>query len=210
MAPARPRLPVFPAALAALAAVLAVMLPAGTASAATVTAAGNRVWAISPAAQDHAGADRVVSADQHLGEPAPCPICAPGACVAPEAGTSLAPTGVRLSQSSVNGAAKIIESMKANGWVGDPIDVVRMPDSGLTTIDNTRVVAAHQAGIDVQALIHGFDDPLPPEFIDRFTTPKGGVPSTWGDAIMNRIGAQNSLFRNTYPFGSPFTGWVGN
>lgn len=110
----------------------------------------------------------------------------------------------------MNGAAKIIESMNANGWVGDPIDVVRMPDSGLTTIDNTRVVAAHQAGIDVQALIHGFDDLLPPEFIDRFITPKGGVPSTWGDAIMNRIGAQNSLFRNTYPFGSPFTGWVGN
>jgi len=124
--------------------------------------------------------------------------------------TSLAPTGVRLSQSSVNGAAKIIESMRANGWVGDPIDVVRMPDSDLTTIDNTRVVAAHQAGIDVQAVIHGFDDPLPPEFIDRFTTPKGGVPSTWGGAILNRIGGQNSLYRNTYPFGSPFTGWVGN
>jgi hypothetical protein len=115
-----------------------------------------------------------------------------------------------LSQSSVNGAAPIIDSMRANGWVGDPIDVVQMPDSGLTAIDNTRVVAAHQAGIDVQAMIHGFDEPLPPEFIGRFTTPKGGVPSTWGDAILNRVGGQNSLFRNTYPFGSPFTGWVGN
>lgn len=72
----------------------------------------------------------------------------------------------------MNGAAKIIESMRANGWAGDPIDVVRMPDGGLTTIDNRRVVAANQAGIDVQATIHGFDDPLPQEFIERFTTPR--------------------------------------
>ena len=84
-----------------------------------------------------------------------------------------------------------------------------MPDGGLTTIDNARVIAANQAGIDVQAAIHGFDETLPEELIGRFTTPKGGAPSTWGDAIMNRIGAQNSIHRNTYPYGSPFTGWAG-
>jgi RHS repeat-associated protein len=123
--------------------------------------------------------------------------------------TTLAPSAVRLSQTSVNGVSKIAESMRANGWVGDPIDVVRMPDGGLTTIDNTRVIAAHQAGIDVQARIRAFDDTLPNEFIDRFTTPKGGVPSTWGDAITNRIGAQNSIYRYTYPLGSPVTGWAG-
>jgi hypothetical protein len=71
------------------------------------------------------------------------------------------------------------------------------------------VIAASQAGINVQATIHEFDKALPEEFVGRFTTPKGGVPSTWGDAIMNRIGAQNSIYRNTYPFGSPFTGWAG-
>ena len=133
-----------------------------------------------------------------------------GGAAADDGVSSLAPSEVRLSQSSVNGAAKIIESMNSSGWVGDPIDVVRMLDGGLTTIDNTRVVAADAAGIDVQAVIHGFDDPLPDQFIDRFTTPKGGVPSTWGDAILNRIGTQNSIYRNTHPFGSPFTGWVGN
>jgi RHS repeat-associated protein len=123
---------------------------------------------------------------------------------------SLAPSGVRLSQSSVNGAAEIIDSMRANGWVGAPIDVVRMPDDAFTTIDNTRVVAAHQAGIDVQAMIHEFNDSLPADQIARFTTRKGGVPSTWGDGVLNRIGIQNSLFRTTYPLGSPFTGWAGN
>ena len=61
------------------------------------------------------------------------------------------PNDIRFSQSSVNGSAEIVESMRNNGWAGDPIDVVRMPDGGLTTIDNTRVVAARQAGIDVQA-----------------------------------------------------------
>ena len=110
----------------------------------------------------------------------------------------------------MNGAAKIIGEQRANGWVGDSIDVVRMPDSGLTAIDNTRVVAAHQAGIDVQALIQGFDDRFRRSSSAVFTTSKGGVPSTWGDAILNRIGGHNSLFRNTYPFGSPFTGWSGN
>lgn len=91
--------------------------------------------------------------------------------------------------------------MRNKGWAGDPIDVVRMSDGGLTTIDNTRVVAARQAGIDVQANIHAYDDLLPVEYIDRFTTKKG-VPTTWGDAITLRIGKQNSTFRNNNPFGS--------
>lgn len=34
---------------------------------------------------------------------------------------------------------------------GDPMNVIRMPNGGLTPIDNTRVVAVWQAGIDVQA-----------------------------------------------------------
>ena len=40
----------------------------------------------------------------------------------------------------------------------------------------------------------------------RFIGPDGSVPSTWGDAVLNRIANQNSLFRTTYPNGSPFTG----
>jgi hypothetical protein len=71
------------------------------------------------------------------------------------------------------------------------------------------VLAAHEAGIGVQANIRGFDELLVEDYIDRFTTPKGGVPATWGDAIMNRIGAQNSIYRSAHPFGSPVTGWNG-
>ena len=126
------------------------------------------------------------------------------------AAETIAPTAIRFSQSSVNGVNDIVRSMKANGWAGDPIDVVRMTDGGLTSVDNTRVLASHYAGIDVRANVHAADDVLPTEFAERFTSRKGEVPSTWGDAVLNRIGSQNSGYRNTYPYGSPVTGWKGD
>jgi RHS repeat-associated protein len=122
---------------------------------------------------------------------------------------SLSPSGVRFSQTSVNNVDEIASSMRDNGWVGDPIDVVRMPDGGLTSLDNTRVLAAHEAGIHVQARIHGFDDLIPTGGAGRFATPKGGVPTSWGDAVLNRIGGQNLPYRNRWPMGSPHTGWDG-
>ncbi|MEV3952312.1 hypothetical protein AB0K57_32550 [Streptomyces halstedii] len=139
------------------------------------------------------------------------PVDAPsGVAAQGDKAVALNPRTVRLSQTSVKDAAEIIDSMRANGWAGLPIDVVRMPDGGLTTIDNTRVVASGHAGIDLQAVIHPFDEPLPDQTqIDRFTTRKG-VPSTWGDAISLRIGKQAAAYRNRYPMGSPWTGWDGN
>ncbi len=116
---------------------------------------------------------------------------------------------IRFSQSSANGAEEIIQSMKQNGWKGDPIDVVKMRDGKLTTIDNTRVLAARNVGIDVKANIYNYDDLLPSDLVGRFTTKKG-IPQTWGDAINLRIGKQNSLYRNTYPNGSNIIGWDGN
>lgn len=113
------------------------------------------------------------------------------------------PNEIRYSQNSVNGSEEIIKSMQENGWQGDPIDVVRMADGKLTTLDNTRVVAARVAGIDVKAIIHEYNDPLPSQAaIERFTTPKGGAPRTWGRAVENRIGRQSSGFRRNNPKGS--------
>lgn len=111
------------------------------------------------------------------------------------------PNEIRYSQSSVNGSSEIIDSMKQSGWKGEPIDVVEMPDGLYTTIDNTRVVAAREVGIDVQAKIHNYNEPLPIEHIERFTT-KAGVPTTWGEAIELRIGKQKASFRNANPYGS--------
>jgi hypothetical protein len=114
---------------------------------------------------------------------------------------NLDPVTIRFSQHSVTGTSAITDSMRANGWVGAPIDVVRMPDGALTTIDNTRVLSARQAGIDVSANVHGFDEPLPADMIGRFTTRTGPV-ATWGQAIGQRIGRQNATLRTTYPMGS--------
>ena len=51
----------------------------------------------------------------------------------------------------------LVKSMRTNGWKGDPVDVVRMPDGRLTSIDNTRIRAARAAGIDMQANVRSFD-----------------------------------------------------
>ena len=123
--------------------------------------------------------------------------------------TSINPDEIRFSQSSVNGANEIINSMKVNGWKGEAIDVVMMTDGKLTTIDNTRVLAARYAGIDVQAKVHAYDELLPYNLVERFTTPKG-IPKTWGEAVSLRIGKQNSRYRSLYPQGSNIIGWSGN
>lgn len=114
---------------------------------------------------------------------------------------SLTPTNIRYSQNSVNGSADIVSSMKKNGWVGPPIDVVMMDDSRLTTMDNTRVVAASSAGIDVRATVHRYDEPLREDEVGRFTTNKG-VPTTWGEAISLRIRKQSSSWRKSHPYGA--------
>lgn len=120
-----------------------------------------------------------------------------------QAPQKLSPEEIRYSQTSVNDADSIADSMREHGWVGAPIDVVRMPDGELTTLDNTRVVAAREAGIDVLANVHEYGERLTSELdIERFTTPKGGIPSTWGDAVENRIGKQSATFRRDYPNGS--------
>ena len=91
--------------------------------------------------------------------------------------------------------------MREQGWVGDPIDIVIMPDGDYTSIDNTRVAAARRAGIEVEATVHAYDEPLPDEYIDRFTTRKG-TPETWGDAVELRIQNQNADFRSDNPYGA--------
>ncbi len=114
---------------------------------------------------------------------------------------SLSPDAIRFSQSSVNGAAKIEANMRANGWVGDAIDVVRMPDGGPTSIDNTRLLAAKRAGINVRADVHGFDDVILPELAGRFLSRKGAVPNTWARRSKNRINARNAGYPARHPTG---------
>lgn len=95
----------------------------------------------------------------------------------------------------------LVQGMKTNGWQGDAVDVVRMPDGGLTSMDNTRIAAARDAGIDVKANVRGYNDPLTQAEAERFS--KGGlVPTTWGEAMGIRISNQSGSFSTTNPLGS--------
>ncbi|MBD1373663.1 hypothetical protein IC620_15050 [Hazenella sp. IB182357] len=109
----------------------------------------------------------------------------------------------------MNRGKEIIDSMKVNGWKRTPIDVVKMSDGDLTTIDNTRVLAGKYTGINVKANVHNADAPISAEFVQRFISRKGQVPQTWGEAVTNGINNSNSVYRNTYPNESSITGWDG-
>ncbi len=96
----------------------------------------------------------------------------------------------------------LVSSMKKNGWKGDPVDVVKMPDGKMTSIDNTRISASRDAGIKVEANVRSYNDPLPKDMIDsgRF-----GSATTWGEAITGRINNQSGGFSKNNPYGSSDT-----
>ena len=73
-----------------------------------------------------------------------------------------------------------------------------MPDGTIATIDNTRVLAARQAGIDVQANVRDFDELIADPVRQATLRVGSDVPSTWGDAASMRINNpyQNMLNRN--------------
>ena len=122
-----------------------------------------------------------------------------------EGAVEISANEIMFSQQSINDAAEIIESMEASGWVGGPVDVVSI-DGKLVTLDNTRVFAAQQAGIRVQAVVHDAAETISPERGQAFLEQYGTRPSTWGEAVQQRIDNQSSGFRNAYPQGSPYTG----
>jgi hypothetical protein len=128
---------------------------------------------------------------------------------------------IRFSQKSVSYLKKqpdgttytlddIKNSMSQNSWQGDPVDAVTMPDGKLTSVDNTRILAARETQTDVLANVHFYDESLTdPEQIERFTeTVKVNgqeedlVPQTWGQAIGNLILHQGKSFDKSFPYGT--------
>lgn len=106
-------------------------------------------------------------------------------------------SSIRFSQSSVNDLEEVVVSMQKNGWKGDPIDIVKMKDNIYTTVDNTRLLAATRTGTNVQANAHDFDDLIPADRAKDFLNKKGEMPTTWGEAIENRIKKQNAEFKKS-------------
>jgi filamentous hemagglutinin len=119
---------------------------------------------------------------------------------------------IRLSQSSVSfnkvdratGKAytydDLVTSMREKGWQGDPVDLVRMPDGKLTSMDNTRITAAREARIGVQGVERSYGEALTPEIQNA----RGWSDyNTWGEAITARINNQSKSFSTANPYGSP-------
>jgi len=133
---------------------------------------------------------------------------------------SLEPVEIRFSQSSVSFSKQrldpitlehksytyndIVASMQESGWNGSPINVVKMPDGSLTTIDNTRLLAAREAGIKVKVNIHNFNDFIPDRLAKQYTTLADRPPRTWGEAIQDRINDQKHTYFQTRPFSEKF------
>ena len=100
--------------------------------------------------------------------------------------------------------------MKTNGWQGEPINVVKMPDGSLTAIDNTRLFAARKAGIDAKVKIHDYYAAIPKELANNYYADGKPMANTWGEAIHTRISIQKDIyfqdriFAEKYPNGTVY------
>lgn len=66
-----------------------------------------------------------------------------------------------------------------------------MPDGAPTSMDNTRIMAAREAGVKVEANVHNFNDRLSSKERIRFKH-DDIEPQTWGEAIQLRIRKQET------------------
>jgi hypothetical protein len=122
---------------------------------------------------------------------------------------SISPFRVRFSQDSVsfnkirNGVKytckDIFDSLKADGWTKEPIDIVKMNDGKFTSVDNTRLKAARKLNAKVKAIVHDFDEPLTGKQRKRF---RETGAKTWGEAVTRRLQTQSEEFAKKYPHGS--------
>ncbi len=71
-----------------------------------------------------------------------------------------------------------------------PIQVVRMEDGILTSLDNRRLVSTSRIGSKVSIVERGFNEVLTSDEIARFTKKGYPTPKTWSDATKVRINSQ--------------------
>jgi len=96
----------------------------------------------------------------------------------------------------------ILNHMLEHGWDWDPIDVVRMGDGGLTSLDNTRLRAAVESGTAIEARVHEPGEALTHRESTRFFWEKYGTPTTWEEAVLCRIAKQGTTWARQFPSGT--------
>jgi len=115
----------------------------------------------------------------------------------------LRPDEVAYSQKCVNeeGFIKLRDAMAKEGWTREPINVIRMPDGHLVSLDNRRLRAAIETGTPIRAVIHDASEELPPmyrvrhQISDPETREVVAKPKTWGEIIYNRL-LQNGFIKD--------------
>ncbi|WP_269768631.1 VENN motif pre-toxin domain-containing protein [Neisseria weixii] len=110
-----------------------------------------------------------------------------GDYVLPIGKQTIDPTRTSFSQATVsyqkrgtdyNYDSIVTEMKKQNKWIGEPVDVVNMPDRAPTSLDNTRILAAREAGLRLKRmfiiLMTLFQLNVPEPFSTRENCPKLG------------------------------------
>ncbi|WEG09047.1 hypothetical protein PU630_00345 [Microbacterium horticulturae] len=158
-------------------------------------------------------AHRVWAREAHAASPAPgtggdaWPSAASKAAV-----RALFPDTARFSQKTVSFRKfrdgfeytydDIVTVMVERGWIFDPIDVVRMSDGELTSMDNTRLRAAVETGTPVDARVHEPSEPLTTQESERFFWEPLGKPRTWEEAALIRVAKQRGAWARENPNGT--------
>lgn len=76
-------------------------------------------------------------------------------------------------------------------------------EHGVTSLDNTRLLAARETNTTLQVVVHHPDDFLSRGEIKRFTPAGSSLrPQTWGDALDLRILRQRDPWSATNPYGT--------
>ena len=113
---------------------------------------------------------------------------------------------------------ELTETMRTKGWRGEPLQVVRMEDGSLVSLDNRRLTAAQNAGLkQVPVNIHSADAKLPKDWADAgfklkkairrlddgtlvvggnkgtVVYPKGHVAQTYKEAVLVRTANQGKI-----------------
>ena len=138
-----------------------------------------------------------------------------------------APAAIKFSQKDVGAVlgdketpfADLVDSLRKEGWKGEPIDVIEMPDGSKVSLDNRRLLAAQIVGMkEIPVVYHPPNEPFPAARAasDAFELkvavrklpdgqlvvggqdgvefrPKGYHPKTFGEAALVRTANQGNI-----------------
>jgi len=84
---------------------------------------------------------------------------------------------------------QLIEDIRQNGWIGEPINVVKMSNGELVAFDNRQLYCAREAGIEAPIVIWDENERMPISLKLSFDE---GI-NVWGEAIAYLINKSSPL-----------------